>query len=71
MTCPARLVDKKAAGLPTFSILVLSFQFFCFVDRLFGRHALDYMRCRSRSFQRCLEINVTARFRILKIMSVS
>ena len=73
MTCSARLVNKEAAGLPAFSILVLSFRLFvfCFVDRFFGRHVLDYTRCRSRNFQRFLEINITARFRIQKKMSVS
>ena len=39
---------------------------FRFVDRPFGRHALDCMRCRSRNFQRFLEISVTAHFRILE-----
>ena len=72
MTCPARLVNKEAEGLSIFSILVLSkfylfsLYVFCFVDRLFERHALDYMRCRSRNFKRFLEINHTARLRILK-----
>ena len=68
MTYPARLINKYAADLPTLSILVLSF---CFVNRLFERHALDYMRCSSRNFQRFLEINITARFRILEKISLS
>ena len=67
MTCVARLVNKLAAGLPTFSILVLSVSFFVFsfVNRRFGIHILDYMRCSSRNFLRFLEINITAHFGIL------
>ena len=42
MTCPASLVNKYAAGLSTFSILVLPFSFlffvFSFVNRVFGMH---------------------------------